>query len=250
MCHWLRPHLIRNRRFWGPFRGHFRVVWGVISWPQNRTFSRSLLDHVFCFLKTQHFLFFAFFIKIKNRVQIPPLQSEPIFGKHKTLSLFVIFLNENCHRFAKDTWAQIRVLLVCRLFSENRGYFTFSFASDSLTFFKNNSKFGPKTTLFVLALTFTCLVRLEQYSDDNQMYGGGRTRERFSTRVLETQMTRTIYLKTVPSTGADSSSLRLHQLLPPVPGFRMLLLLLLSFSPSRRRCCFRRGQGLPLLKTV
>ena len=36
-------------------------------------------------------MFFEFFIKFKNLDPIPALQSEPIYGKQKTFSLFVLF---------------------------------------------------------------------------------------------------------------------------------------------------------------
>ena len=57
----------------------------------------------------------------------------------------------------------------------------------NLTFFKK-MKFGPKTTRFVLAVTERALGNT---ANSGQLY-------RATTRLLETQMTRTIYLKTVP----------------------------------------------------
>ena len=75
-------------------------------------------------------------------------------NKKRLVCLF-FFLNENYDRFAKDTWAQIRILLIFRYFSGKSGYFTLSFASDKSHIFQKNSKFGPKITLFVLTWVST-----------------------------------------------------------------------------------------------
>ena len=78
------------------------VVWGSFRWPKNEYFRDHFWITLF-FLKTQHFQFSCFYIKFKNRILISALQSEHIFGKHKTLSLFVIFVKRKLSPFLRRT---------------------------------------------------------------------------------------------------------------------------------------------------
>ena len=84
--------------------------------------------------------------------------------------LLVFLKNENYHGFAKDTCVQIRFSLVFHYFSKKYDDFTLSFASEKSHLLQRNwkiYKFGPKTTLFVRAVTerVITLVRL-----DNRQY--------------------------------------------------------------------------------
>ena len=127
---------------------------------QNRTFSRSLLDHFF-FLKNVKCCVFQVFTKFKNQIQIPALQSEPISGKHKTFSFLFFCLNETDPRFAKDTWAQIRCLLFFHSFSRKSDYFMPSFASvKSVIFLKKTQMLITTDTFCFCTYKSVLLVRL------------------------------------------------------------------------------------------
>ena len=131
------------------------VVWGTISVTQNRTFSRSLLDHFF-FIKTLNFVFFKFLQNLKIRSRFPHY-SPSLFLENTKLLVFLLFcLNETDPRFAKDTWAQIRCLLFVHHFSRKSDYFTLSFASDKSVNFQERLKCWSQPTLFVFVLTRAC----------------------------------------------------------------------------------------------
>ena len=123
------------------------VVWGTISVTQNRTFSRSLLDHFF-FHKNIKFCVFQVFTKFKNQIQIPALQSEPISGKHKTFSFFVILFEWNRSPFCEGHMGPNPLFTVFSFFFEKNWLFYAQFCQWQIW------QFSRKTQMLITTDTF------------------------------------------------------------------------------------------------